>query len=379
MKKVKKEELNKNKIEDDKSLLSSPHINKIIIDNLPIGLIILDKEGNIQNMNNIAELLTGYKKDELLGIPHFKIFHGSEDKNACPIFSDILRKENTSIAIEAELRRKNNVLMDVVVVGFPLFDVSGEFIGGAELFRDITEIKRLEKERKNLLSMFAHDMKNPIIATEGFLKRISSEKAGALTEKQKEYIAIIEGATKKLKRLITDFLDFSRLDRNEYRPVLSPYDMVEGIKKQLDLIKIEAEKKNIRIIFQYKKEESHIIDADALMIDRVVSNLIDNAVKYTNTGGTINIKVESNKENTVIEVADNGIGIHKEDLPHIFDAFFRVNKDGEGSGLGLSVARAIIEAHQGIISVDSQIGKGSRFWFSIPKNLSVLMHDKEKI
>ncbi len=374
-----KEKPNTNKFKDDKSLLSSPHIYKIIIDNLPIGLIILDKEGNIQDMNNIAEMLIGYKKDELIGMPHFKIFHGSEDRNACPVFSDTSKKENTSIAIETELRRKNNMLMDIVVVAFPLFDVSGEFIGGAELFRDITEIKRLEKERKNLLSMFAHDMKNPIIATEGFLKRISSEKAGRLTEKQREYVSIIDRATKKLKTLIIDFLDFSRLDRKEYRPVLSPYDMVEGIEKQLDLIKIEAEKKNIQIFFNYNKEENHIIDADGLMIDRVISNLIDNAVKYTNMGGTIDIKVASNNENLSVEVIDNGIGIHKEDLPHIFDAFFRVNKDGEGSGLGLSVARAIIEAHQGTISVDSQIGKGSRFWFSIPKDLKVIMHEKENI
>jgi signal transduction histidine kinase len=112
------------------------------------------------------------------------------------------------------------------------------------------------------------------------------------------------------------------------------------------------------------------------MIDRVLSNLIDNAVKYTGRGGIITVRLDCKGDSAIVEVIDTGIGIHEKDIPYIFDAFCRVNRDGDGSGLGLSIARAIIEAHHGIISVDSQLGKGSRFWFSIPKNLNEIIHNE---
>jgi|GEM_PF-288850 len=352
---------------DDHSLLSSPHIYKMIIDNLPIGFILLDKKGNIHDFNDVAEELTGYKKEEVLGKSHFQIIHGSEDKVSCPIFKALFREHESSVAIETELKQKNGNKLDVVVVAFPLFNISGEFVGGAELFRDITEIKRLEKERKNLLSMFAHDMKNPIVASEGFLMRLLAEKAGPLTGKQRDYIGIINNAIKKLKKLILDFLDFSRFDRKEYRPILAPYNIKEAIKKQIEMIKIEAEKKDINISYEYKKEENLTVHADVEMMDRVLSNLIDNAIKYNKKGGRVIVRVLSDKDKVTVEVLDTGIGINEKDLPYIFDAFHRVNRDGEGSGLGLSIARAVIEAHHGVISVESYPGKGSTFRFSIPR------------
>lgn len=352
----------------DQSILYAPFVHKMIIDNLPIGFTLLDTEGNIKDFNHVAEELTGYKKEEVLGKPHFQIIHGSQNLVSCPIFQTIFEKHTPSVAIETELKRKNGSIIDVVVVAFPLFHVSGEFVGGAELFRDITDIKRLEKERKNLLSMFAHDMKNPIVATEGFLIRLLAEKAGQLTEKQRDYLEIIDRSIKKLKRLIIDFLDFSRLDRKEYRPTLTRYNIEEAIKKQIEMVRIEAEEKGIQICFDYKKDDNFVISADNEMMDRVLSNLIENAIKYTDKGKII-IKVRSNASDTVVEVIDTGIGIHEKDLPYIFDTFYRVKRDGEGSGLGLSIARAIIEAHHGAIWVESQLGKGSRFWFSIPKYL----------
>ena len=106
------------------------------------------------------------------------------------------------------------------------------------------------------------------------------------------------------------------------------------------------------------------------MIDRVISNLIDNAIKYTNPGGMVTIRITTRDEDILVEVLDTGIGIHDQDIPCVFDAFCRVNRDVEGSGLGLSIAKAIIEAHHGTISVESTPGKGSRFWFTLPKNSS---------
>ena len=133
-------------------------------------------------------------------------------------------------------------------------------------------------------------------------------------------------------------------------------------------MKIEAEKKDIHIFFEYARENLPVVYADAAMIDRVFSNLIDNAIKYTNPGGTVTIRLTSREEEVIVEVLDTGIGIHEQDIPCVFDAFCRVNRDVEGTGLGLSIAKAIVEAHGGTILVESTPGKGSRFWFTLPKN-----------
>jgi len=367
---VNKENQNNEKSSQSTFLISSPHVYSIIVSNLPIGFTLVDRDGIILEFNPAAEILTGYSKDEVIGKSHFEIIHGSKDPSSCPLFISVFEKHAPSIATDTIVKRKNGEIIYLVVVAFPLFDTSGNFIGGAELFRDVSELKRLEKERKNLLSMFAHDMKNPIVAAVGFLARLNSGKAGPITEKQREYLAITLNSIERLQRLITDFLEFSRIEGKEYKPVLGPYNIEEAVNSQIEMLKMGAEKKEIQISVDYDKENLPVIHADSAMIDRVLSNLIDNAIKYTNPGGKISIKVTYRDADVLVEVSDTGIGIHDQDIPCVFDAFCRVNRDVEGSGLGLSIAKAIIEAHHGIISVESMPGKGSRFWFSLPQHRS---------
>ncbi len=349
-------------------LLSDPQLYATIIGNLPIGFSLVDRDGMILKFNSAAERLTGYSKERVIGKSHFEIIHGSEKPSSCPLFTNVYEKHIPSVDAETVLKKKNGEVIALHVVAFPLFDTAGDFIGGAELFRDISELKRLEREHKNLLSMFAHDMKNPIVAAGGFLTRLLSGKAGSLMEKQKDYLANAMRAIAKLQQLITDFLDFSRLEGKEYKPVLSSYNLEEALYRQIELMKIAAENKQIQIYSEYTQEHLPIVHADGIMIDRVLSNLIENAIKYTNLGGTVKIKLTSGDENILVEVLDTGIGIDERELSCIFEAFCRVNRDTEGTGLGLSIAKAVVEAHHGTISVESTPGKGSRFWFTIPKS-----------
>jgi two-component system phosphate regulon sensor histidine kinase PhoR len=358
-----------NRASDDAPLLSSPQIYSMLVNNLPIGFSLVDRDGIILEFNPAAEKLAGYSKEEVIGKSHFEIIHGSKNPDSCPLFKEVLQQQVPSIAAEMVLKKKNGELITVLVVAFPLFDTSGNFIGGAELFRDISEQKRLERERKNLLSMFAHDMKNPVVAAGGFLTRLLSGKAGPLMEKQKDYLAITIQAIAKLQQLISDFLEFSRLEQKEYKPALSPCNLEEALLRQIEMTKMAAEKREIQICFEYTQEDLPVVYADAAMIDRVLSNLIGNAIKYTNPGGTVTIRLTGRDEDILVEVLDTGIGIHEQDIPCVFDAFCRVNRDVDGTGLGLSIAKAIVEAHHGIISVESTSGKGSRFWFTLPKNI----------
>ena len=220
-----------------------------------------------------------------------------------------------------------------------------------------------------MLSMFAHDMKNPTIIAEGFLSRLYSGKAGPLTERQSKYLGLISDALNRLSKFITNFLEFSRLETKEYKTSPLPFDIATGIKKHIEAARIEAEKKDIKILFEIPDDMTAVANADAMQIDRVILNLLDNSLKYTDSGGTVTIKLLSRDKDIFVQVMDTGIGIPEDHLPYIFDPFYRVNRDSKGSGLGLSIVKTIVETHGGRIWVNSIYGKGSTFAFTLPKYL----------
>jgi signal transduction histidine kinase len=229
------------------------------------------------------------------------------------------------------------------------------------------ESRRLERERKDMLSMFAHDMKNPLITVGGFLSRLISGKAGLLTEKQANYVELMRDELRRLERYITDFLELSRLESTGYEPVPAPFNMAAALKMRIEMARIEADKKDINIQFDISEDTAIMVSADAIQIDRVIANLMDNAIKYTGSGGTITVKLLDRDTDVLVQIADTGIGIPEEHVQHIFNAFYRVGRDAKGSGLGLSIAKRTVEANGGKIWVESVHEKGSVFSFTLPK------------
>jgi signal transduction histidine kinase len=232
---------------------------------------------------------------------------------------------------------------------------------------DITGLRKLERERRNILSMFAHDMKNPLVTSEGFLSRIISGKAGVLTEKQQNYLEITRDELNRVSQLISDFLDFSKYEAQEYTPILAPFNVHTEIQKNIKTEEMAAEKKQITISLVLPDTAIPMVNADAAMINRVMRNLLDNAIKYTDAGGAVTVKVTDRGNEILVSVKDTGTGIPEGLLPYIFDAFYRVRRDSKGSGLGLSIAKTIIELHGGRIWVESAPAKGSAFSFTLPK------------
>ena len=231
---------------------------------------------------------------------------------------------------------------------------------------DVTKFRKLERERKNILSMFAHDMKNPALISEGFLSRLISGKTGALTEKQQSYLEIIHSELNKLSQLISDFLQFSRFEAIEYKPVCAPFNIEEEIRKNIEAEKVEAEKKKIIIGLEHPETITPVVNADVAMINRVIRNLLVNAIKYTDPGGAVTIKISESGNEILVSVKDTGRGITEDDLPYIFDTFYRT-AHSKGSGLGLSIAKTIIEGHGGRIWAESVTANGSTFSFTLPK------------
>ncbi|MBA4374291.1 MAG: hypothetical protein C0402_15680 [Thermodesulfovibrio sp.] len=232
---------------------------------------------------------------------------------------------------------------------------------------DVTKVRKLERERKNILSMFAHDMKNPAVTSEGFLSRLLLGKIGALTPEQQDYLEIIHSELNKLSELISDFLQFSRFEAMEYTPVLAPFNMEEEIQKNVEAEKVEAEKKELRIMLEHPQGPPPVVNADVVMVNRVIRNLLVNAIKYTNPGGAVTIKISDRGNELLVSVVDTGVGIPEGQLPYIFDAFYRAG-NSKGSGLGLCIAKGIIEGHGGRIWAESSPSQGSTFIFSLPKH-----------
>jgi two-component system phosphate regulon sensor histidine kinase PhoR len=349
--------------------MKTEEIYGIVINNIPVGFSMVDKEGIIVDFNHTAENITGYSKKEVLGKSHLEILHGTSDRDACPLLTYALLQQKKTVAAEAMIKRKDGAPLYLSVTAAPLLDNNGTFTGGIELFRDISEFKRLERERKNILSMFAHDMKNPAATAGGFLSRLLSGKAGPLTEKQQGYLAMMRDELNRLLDLITDFLEFSRFEAKEYKPIYGPFHIESDVYKNMEAARVEADMKNITISFDPLEDMLPLIYADATMINRVIRNLLDNAIKYTNQGGMITVRLSDQDDAILVQIADTGIGIAEDHLPYIFDAFYRVSRDSKGSGLGLAISKTIIEAHGGRIWAESIMGEGSTFSFTLPKKM----------
>lgn len=336
-----------------------------IVKNLPIGFTVIDEEGAIIDFNDSAEKITGYRKEDIKGKSHLEIFHGTSDKSACPLFSHLFDLHKPLEAIESTIKNKDGKEITLLITAAPIFDLEGKFIGGVELFRDITTVKKLERERRYLLSALVHDMKNPITASLGFLSRILAGKADQ--QKQKDYLELIVGELKMVEQLITNFLDFAKIEAKEMKLTHTPFNIVKAINQQVKNMEMMAKEKNILLITEIPDHEIPELFVDGKMMQRVIINLLDNAIKFTNSGGTIIVRLIDRTKDFTIEIQDTAESIPRDQLPYIFEPFYRGAREQKGSGLGLFIAKKIVEAHGGNIWAKIPNGKGNIFGFTLPK------------
>jgi two-component system, OmpR family, phosphate regulon sensor histidine kinase PhoR len=227
-----------------------------------------------------------------------------------------------------------------------------------------------ETEKQNMLSMFVHDMKNPVTTAGSSVSRLLAGKIGLLTDTQRESLSLIKQSLNKLDTLLIQFLDFLRIGSKEYEPVFYPLDIVFALSRNIEDVKVLAEKKHLDIRFEYPEMISPVY-ADLMMITRIITNLLDNAIKYTGSGGMITVRVQDGDDSVTIQIADTGIGISDNHIREIFNPFYRIRRDSEGSGLGLFIVKTMVEAHKGKISVISIPGKGSTFSFTLPRQIGM--------
>lgn len=235
------------------------------------------------------------------------------------------------------------------------------------LFPDITDMRALERSRQELVSSISHDLRTPVTSIRGYVEALADGVAET-REEQARYLSIIDGETRRLSRLIDDLFQLSRLDAGQITYEMRPLDLAGLALEAVARMTPQAEKAGVSLSCDCPPGQVAVM-GDADRLNQVVQNLIDNAVRYTPTGGTVTVAVTAATA-ACLTVSDSGSGISAADLPHVFERFYRADKarrsnDG-GAGLGLAIARRLVEDHGGTISVSSEVGRGSRFTVELP-------------
>jgi PAS domain S-box-containing protein len=343
---------------------------RFVIDSLPTAVLTVNADLKITGFNPWAEKITGYSKREALGKYCGEILKGGMCDANCPLKTAMNGNKPVSL-VETAIVNKWGETIPVRINTAGLFDNNDRLIGGVESFHDISRLKSLEREKGNLISMFAHDMKSSLTIIGGFVIRLLKKAKQIDAEKQKKYLGIIKNESGKLESLISEFLEFSRLQTGRLKFNLSATSLDKELMELSDAYQLKASEAGLNLILE-NEEELPVIMLDTGQLRRVFTNLLDNAIKFSKGKGTITISTHETAEEVVVKVKDEGMGIEATELPYIFDSFRRGRGAGkkEGFGLGLAAVKAIVEGHRGRVVVKSEPGKGTLFTVVLPKAMN---------
>jgi PAS domain S-box-containing protein len=353
----------------EESLRQSAEKHKTLIQSLPSGVITVNAKFQLTEINAQGQEILGRSQEEVLGRFCGNVLQSGACESGCPIKAAITsKKPQGPIETTIEHKEKGTVPISLRAVG--LYDSAGQLTGGVEVFQDISAIKALERERANLVSMFAHDLKSPLVGIQGFALRMLKEDSASESQgKSKQYLEVIRKEAARLESIINDFLDFARLETGGLKLNFSATDLDKELMEMVEVFSPRFRQAGISLTLVYK-EKLPIIQADALHLRRAFGNLLENALKYSDAGTEVTIDSEETENEVLVKVSDQGIGISAEELPFIFDMFYRAKEPGsrKGHGLGLAGVEAIIKGHNGRVLVASEVGKGSVFTVALPKD-----------
>jgi len=252
----------------------------------------------------------------------------------------------------------------------PVKESKGDVIGMVTILRDVTREKEVDKMKTEFISTVSHELRTPLTTMKEFASIISDEISGKLTKEQKEYIDIIKGNIDRLARLINDFLDISKIESGKLELKKMLVDVADLAKTTLSTLNPEADRKHIEVKALFPAIAMNVY-ADADKITQVFTNLISNAIKFTPEKGEITVEIKDAQKEIECSVTDTGKGIAPDDMGRLFtrfQQFGRVEGGGaKGTGLGLAISKELVEMHNGRIWVESKVGEGSKFIFTLPK------------
>ncbi len=349
-------------IADEKSKI------KTIIYSMADGVLVTDQEGHVVLHNPAAVKMLRMRTLPAFGKPLRECFD-----SGC--LDDLVRKiiqvsKEGSSAVSQEVAMGEMALMAHMAT---VRSEEGEVLGVVTVLRDISMLKAIERMKSDFVAMVSHELRAPLTSVEQQLSVVLAGIIGEVNERQKEMLGRAKERTHALLTLINDLLDLSKIEAGFVVQQKEPTQITELLEKVIELLGHEAEKKNISLQLSCSEELPQVM-ADRGNMEEVFINLVSNGIKYTSEGGSVSLYARIEGSHLCVEVVDTGIGISAEDLPRIFDKFYRVKNTQTrkimGTGLGLPIVKGIVEAHLGSIDVQSQPGIGSKFRVYLPLELS---------
>lgn len=325
------------------------------------GIIVVDKTAHIISVNPTIE----------------KIFNVSKKEAEGKIFLEVIRNNDISEVINSVLKNGKLLSAEINLVlpvrrifevnAAPIFD--NNIVNGClVVIHDITEIRRLETIRSDFVANVSHELKTPLTSIKGFVETLLE---GALEDKEnnRSFLKIIQDHAERLNSLVDDLLSLSHLESKEIMLNKTNFNLKQQVEGIISGFRSQLRNKDIEIKNELSADIS--LTADKNRLEQVITNLIDNAIKFNKEKGSIKIYGEEINAKVKITVEDSGMGIPEKDIPRIFERFYRVDKARSrelgGTGLGLSIVKHIVELHNGSVGVESTEGFGSKFWFIFPK------------
>lgn len=362
------DEMNLNKIINERDKTET------ILKNIADGVIVTDAKKRILMTNYVAESWFSLEDQDFEGRP---LSAAVENESLLKFINRIVADKNNSIdnmeiALPSSERGKERVLQANAA---RVYDREKNVLSAVvTVLRDITREKEIDRMKTELVSMVAHELRSPLTCISGFSELLLDD--SVTREQSEEYASIILKESNRLNDLINKFLDISKIEAGKSQIKKTPVDIKMLVEKVIDFNTQLAERKRISVELDAPDEVSSL-ELDRDMMEQAMLNLFSNAVKYSPEESRVTIRVREEENGIEVDVEDTGYGISEKSLPHIFDKFYRVTdneeiRDTMGSGLGLPLVKEIIEIHEGTIKVQSELGKGSTFSISLPKNDSVV-------
>lgn len=349
-------------------------INELIsvLDVVSEAMILLDVNNNIIGLNKAGEGLVGYKTTDVKGKLLNKLIRLYKDDNEI-MDTEYTQKEysanNLTLVSAKTISEKINLAVNLKATRIAGTEKIG--INCLLTFYSLTEERKLEEMKANFVSVAAHELRTPITSLKDYLSLFMEENELKLNSDQKSLLQQMGVEIERMQILTENLLNVSRIERGTLSFILEQVDYTQLVKQSVEEFKNRALVKQISLVFERPKNPIPKIKIDKVRILEVLSNLINNAIVSTNPGGEIRVRLEVTGEEVITHILDNGSGIPQEDIPYLFNKFYRVKgltigKSPQGTGLGLYVSKAIIELHHGKMWVDSEVGTGSTFSFSLP-------------
>jgi PAS domain S-box-containing protein len=321
-------------------------------------------DGLIQTWNPGAERLYGYRREEAIG-KHVSLIHAERQKE-----TELLRR----IADRQRVRQvetinltKDGRKIDVSMTVSPILDRVGAIVGASTIARDISDQKLLDRMKSDFVGTVSHELRTPLSAIKGFLELVADGEAGPVNDTQREFLEIAVRNSERLAALINDLLDMNRIESQQLQLKAEPVNLAAILADVAATFRYQAHSKGL--VFKEDLPDLPQVRGDSARLIQVFGNLVSNAIKYT-PAGEISLTASSRNGEVEVIVADSGIGMTPAEQAQLFTKFFRgsspVVSESRGTGLGLVIAKAILEAHRGAISATSQPGQGTRFRVVLP-------------